>query len=134
MVIPSILTLDKNMCINKKMLMSGRRILFWTALVCAMALPLVAQAQVNVMPLVAPANGCQLSAPKCQMPNCTCPCCQQKGERGRMAGCGCHPVSLVCLPSTGANESLHRGSLNYLAFVAAIPKIITADIFRPPQA
>ncbi len=113
--------------------MSGYRLLFWTALACAMALPLVAQAEINAMPFAAPANYFRIYALKCQMPGCTSPCCKDNGSQGVIFGCGCPSVSLVWLPSTGANEPFHWSFPNYFTFNTAIPQIITADIFRPPR-
>ncbi len=127
------LILAKKLFISKNMQMQ-HRLLFWTALVCATVFSMVAQAQVTAMPSATPANGYQLTPQKCRMPGCTCPCCKHTGSKGAISSCGCPSVSLVCLPATGADEPLHRSSANYATFINAIPKIITADIFRPPQA
>ena len=111
---------------------SGRRFLFWTALVCAMVLPIVTQAQVTAALFATPVNECQLSAPNCQMPGCTCPCCKNKGSQKSISGCNCSSVSLVYLPSIGASGPLHWSAPSYFAFITAIPRIIPTDIFRPP--
>jgi hypothetical protein len=124
------------MYINKSMQMLGCRLLFWTALVCAIFLPLVVHAEVNNLPFAAPANGCQLSAQQCLVPGCACSRCKPHGGHGHgvMSRRGCRAISLVYLPSIGADEPLHHSSPNDATLSVALPKITTADIFRPPQS
>ena len=118
------------------MRMSGRRILFWVVLACAMVLPLVAQAKANALPAAGPAAGYQLSAQKCDMgAGCACPCCQHKSNTGHK--CGCRSISITFLPglpAAGAVAPEQPESPNYSAFLISAPRTIVADIFRPPKS
>jgi len=110
------------------------RILFWAALVCAMILPLVAQAKANSLPLMTPATGGQISAQKCHMADCACPCCQHTGNQGHKSSCRCQSTSLLCLPSVGNSAPVQQNSPSYASYTSLQPSIIITDIFRPPQS
>jgi len=114
--------------------MSGRRILFWAVLVCAMVLPPVAQAKAYSLPLTAPATGAQISAQKCHMVDCACPCCQHTGNQGHKSSCRCQSTSLLCLPSVGNSAPVQQNSPSYTAYIAPQPSIIITDLFRPPRS
>ncbi len=110
------------------------RILFWAVLSCAMVLPLVAQAQTVGLLLTAPAGGCQISAQKCHMADCACPCCQHKGSQGHKSACRCQFTILPCLPAAGGGAPLQQNSASYATYIAPHPSLIITDIFRPPQS
>ncbi len=116
--------------------MLGRRILFWVVLVCAMVLPLAAQAKANMQPSVGPAAGYQLSAQKCDMgAGCACPCCQHKSNTGHKCGCRSISISfLPGLPASGAVVPAQHESANNAVFIVSTPKTFIADIFRPPKS
>jgi hypothetical protein len=130
------LTLYQKMFIYKNMRMSGRRILFWVVLVCAMILSPVPQAKGNALPSAAPATDCQLFAQKCDMgAGCTCPCCQQKGNTGRKCGCRSISISfLPGLPAAGAVAPVQPEFPNYSAVIVSAPRTVILDIFRPPKS
>ncbi len=100
---------------------------------CAMLLPVLAQAQVTGLAGAAPAPGCQLSSQHCHLAGCSCPCCRQSGGRGIVSRCGCLSVSLATLPSPAAAAPLAHVSSSYAAYLAPIPKTVIFDIFRPPK-
>lgn len=117
--------------------MSGHRTLLWVVLLCALVLPLAAQAKVNSAPLAGPASGYQLSAEKCHMAaGCACPCCQHTGNKGHKCGCsgGISISFLPGLPVAGAVAPLHPESPNNAAFIVSTPRTIVPDIFRPPKS
>ena len=116
------------------MRMTVHRILFWAALVCAMILPLVAQAKANSLPLMAPATGGQISTQKCHMADCACPCCQHTGNQRHKSGCRCKSLSLLSLHAVGASAPVQQNSPSYASYIAPRPSIIITDIFRPPQS
>jgi hypothetical protein len=117
------------------MLMSGHRTLLWVVLLCAMMLPLAAQAKVNAAPLAGPATGYLLSAQKCHMAGCACPCCQHTSNQGNKSGCRCISLSfLPGLPSAVDAAPVPHESPNYAVFIVSAPRTIVADIFRPPQS
>jgi hypothetical protein len=123
------------MFINKNMRMSGHRTLLWAVLLCALVLPLVAQAKANSAPLAITATGYQLSAQKCHMEaGCACPCCQHTNTGHK---CGCRSISisfLPGLPAAGAVAPVQPESANNAAFTVSAPRTFVTDIFRPPKS
>ena len=129
------LTRDKILSmINNIYMRKVGRILFWAVLVCAMILPLVAQVKANSAPLAASASDQQVSAQKCHMADCGCPCCRHTGQKSK-SGCRCLPISLLSLHAVGVGAPpVEQNSLSYTAYISPRPPLIITDIYRPPQS
>ena len=125
---------DKILFIKNIYMRKVGRILFWAALVCAMVLPLVAQAKVISMPLTAPANYCQISAQNCHMSDCACPCCQKTSNQRHKSNCRCQSVSLLSLHAVDAGAPGQQKFPSFAFYTAPPSSLLITDIFRPPKS
>ena len=127
------LTRDKILFIKNIYMRKVGRILFWAVLVCAMILPLVAQVKASSAPLAASASDQQVSAQKCHMADCGCPCCRHTGQKSK-SGCRCLPISLLSLHAVGTSAPAQQNFPSYTAYISPRPPLIITDIYRPPQS
>jgi hypothetical protein len=115
--------------------MSGHRTLLWAVLLCALVLPLAAQAKANSAPWAGPATGYHLSAQKCHMAvGCACPCCQHTGNQAHKCSCSGLSSNMLALPSECAVAPVQPESPNNAACLVSAPRTFVGDIFRPPKS